>query len=170
MPDADALIAALGLQPHPEGGHYRETWRAEARDGERSPGSAIYYLLQAGAGSGWHRIDAAEVWHWYAGAALELRLAPASGEDPAHRLVLGPDLEAGQRPQLVVQAGDWQASASLGDWTLVGCTVSPAFEFRSFELAAPGWEPGGSLGPGSSPADPPTGSDAPDADRTEHAA
>ncbi len=107
------------------------------------PGSAIYYLLQAGERSAWHRIDAAEVWHLYAGAALELRIAPACrARSPPSRLVLGPDLEAGQRPQLVVPAGDWQSSASLGDWTLVGCTVSPAFEFRSFELAEPGWEPG----------------------------
>jgi uncharacterized protein len=140
--DADVLIAALGLQPHPEGGHYRETWRADASPGKRPAGSAIYFLLRAGERSAWHRVDAAEIWHWYGGDPLELSIAHASGEQSARRLILGPDLDAGQRPQLIVPAGDWQAAISLGAWTLVGCTVSPAFEFDAFELAEPGWAPG----------------------------
>jgi uncharacterized protein len=144
--DADAIIAALRLVPHPEGGHYRETWRAEAAPGTRAAGSAIYFLLRSGERSAWHRVDAAEIWHWYDGAPLELSIAPASGEQPARRLRLGPDLHAGRRPQLIVPAGDWQAAASLGDWTLVGCTVSPAFEFEGFEMAEPGWTPGGYTG------------------------
>jgi predicted cupin superfamily sugar epimerase len=145
MPDAETIIAALGLQPHPEGGHYLETWRAHAPAGVRSAGSAIYYLLRAGERSAWHRVDAAEAWHHYAGAPLELRTAPGSGERTAQRHVLGTDVTTGQRPQLIVPAGDWQSAAALGEWTLVGCTVSPAFEFTAFELAQPGWEPG--IGP-----------------------
>jgi predicted cupin superfamily sugar epimerase len=144
MPEADVetLIAVLELQPHPEGGFYRETWRAAAPVGARSAGSAIYYLLAAGQRSAWHRVDAAEAWHHYAGAPLELRLADASGDRPAECHILGPDIAAGQRPQIIVPPGGWQSAASLGAWTLVGCTVSPAFEFAGFELAKPAWEPG----------------------------
>jgi hypothetical protein len=140
--DADAIIASLQLRPHPEGGFYRETWRAAAPAGVRPAGSAIYYLLAAGQRSAWHRVDAAEAWHHYAGASLELLVADGSGDLPPERHVLGPDIPAGQRPQVVVPPGAWQSAASLGAWTLVGCTVSPAFEFAGFELAAPGWEPG----------------------------
>jgi predicted cupin superfamily sugar epimerase len=142
MSDAQTIISALGLQPHPEGGHYAETWRADASPGERPPGTAIYYLLQRGENSAWHRIDAAEMWHFYAGDPLALSIAVGSGDEPAQRHVLGPDITAGQRPQLIVPTGDWQSAASLGEWSLVGCTVSPAFRFEGFELAERGWEPG----------------------------
>lgn len=142
MPDADPIIEALGLRPHPEGGSYVETWRAETGAGERPPGTAIYYLLRAGERSRWHRVDAAEVWHYYAGDPLALSIAPASGAEPAEDHVLGVDLSSGQRPQIIVPPGCWQAAASLGEWTLVGCTVSPGFDFDGFELADPDWEPG----------------------------
>lgn len=142
MSDARSIIETLGLRPHPEGGWYVETWRADAAEGERASGSAIYYLLGAGERSGWHRVDAAEAWHHYAGAPLELWVAAEGGTRvEAERHVLGPDLAAGQRPQLVIPVGAWQAAASLGEWTLVGCTVSPAFQFEGFELAPPDWEP-----------------------------
>ncbi len=142
MSDASSIIALLGLQPHPEGGHFVETWRADGPEGERAAGTAIYYLLPAGERSHWHRLDAAETWHYYAGAPLALSIAPAVGTEAAERHILGPDLTAGQRPQLVVPPGAWQSAESTGAWTLVGCTVSPAFEFEGFELAARGWEPG----------------------------
>jgi predicted cupin superfamily sugar epimerase len=149
MDDADAVIALLGLEPHPEGGWFAETWRAEAPEGARPAGSAIYFLLRAGESSRWHRVDAAEAWHHYAGAALELRIAVDAAADEAaaeavRRIAvqrLGSDLAAGERPQVVVPAGAWQAARSLGAWTLVGCTVSPAFEFAGFELAPDGWAP-----------------------------
>ena len=135
----DDVITALQLQPHPEGGHYRETWRHE--DGEsRGAGTAIYYLLQAGERSHWHRVDAAEVWHWYAGAPLELMMA-GDGYGPSPH-VLGNDIAAGQQPQVVVPADAWQSAYSLGDYTLVGCTVAPGFEFSGFEMAPSGWTPG----------------------------
>ena len=140
LSEADRIIESLGLQPHPEGGWYAETWRADAAKGKRASGTAIYFLLKAGERSHWHRVDAAEIWHFYAGAALELGVS-ADG-DSARSLLLGPDLSAGQRPQLIVPPGAWQAARSLGDWTLVGCTVSPGFEFGKFELAPPGWAPG----------------------------
>jgi predicted cupin superfamily sugar epimerase len=142
MHDPDRIISELGLRPHPEGGHYVETWRAEAGVGERPPGTAIYYLLRAGERSHWHRLDATEVWHYYAGEPLALSVAAGSGLEPSRRRVLGADLAAGQRPQLVVPAGDWQSAEPLGAWTLVGCTVSPGFRFEGFELAAPDWKPG----------------------------
>lgn len=137
----DEVIQTLGLQPHPEGGWYAETWRTPAPEGQRSPGTAIYYALGEGERSHWHRVDATEIWHWHAGAPLELSLA-ATGSDTPAALILGPDLAAGQRPQGVVPTLHWQAARSLGAWTLVGCTVSPGFEFRGFEMAAPGWSPG----------------------------
>jgi len=137
---ADDIIRQLGLTPHPEGGHYAETWRAPAPEGQRSAGTAIYFLLKAGERSHWHRVDAAEAWHWYGGAPLVLETS-ADGEAVAEA-ILGLDFAAGQHPQAVVPAHHWQAARSLGDWTLVGCTVSPAFEFRGFEMAPPGWRPG----------------------------
>ncbi len=139
MNDADAVIAALGLKPHPEGGWYVETWLAESLTGERPAGSAIYYLLQAGERSHWHRIDAAEAWHHYSGDSLELRIS-RDGRT-VHTVRLGRDIRAGERPQAIVPIGAWQAARSLGAWTLVGCTVAPAFDFAGFELAPPGWEP-----------------------------
>ncbi len=140
-PSADDLIETLGLAPHPEGGHYRETWRAATVAG-RSGGTAIYFLLRAGEVSHWHRVDAVEVWHHYAGDPLELGIAP-TGDEPAVWQVLGPDIAAGARPQLVVPAHAWQAARPLGEWTLVGCTVVPGFDFAGFELAPPGWAPAG---------------------------
>ena len=146
MPDAmnaAAIIRELGLQPHPEGGHFRETFRDAVAAGDgggpRGASTAIYYLLQAGEVSLWHRIDAAEVWHWYAGAPLVLTVSE-NGHDAETR-VLGPELGARQRPQAVVPARAWQTAESLGAWTLVGCTVAPAFRFEDFELAPPDWRP-----------------------------
>ncbi len=133
------VIARLGLQPHPEGGHYRETFRDPHEIDGRSVGSAIYYLLDLGETSEWHRVDAAEIWFWHAGAPLVLTTSP-NGHDAA-AAHLGPDLARGQRPQIVVLAGHWQTATSLGAWTLVSCTVSPAFRFEGFEMAPPGWRP-----------------------------
>ena len=139
---AAEVIAALGLAPHPEGGHFRETFRdTTSGSGQRGASTAIYYLLQAGERSHWHRVDAAEVWHFYAGAPLKLELSADGRARSEHRL--GPDLAAGELPQAVVPKGVWQAAASLGAWTLVGCSVAPAFDFAGFELAPPGWSPGG---------------------------
>jgi predicted cupin superfamily sugar epimerase len=137
---AAEVVNLLALQPHPEGGWYRETFRDAAVDADgRGRSTAIYYLLAAGDVSEWHRVDAAEVWHWYAGAPLVLTLSP-NGHDAA-ATILGPQLQTGQRPQVVVPAGHWQTATSLGTWTLVGCTVAPAFAFAGFELAPPGWRP-----------------------------
>lgn len=134
----DEIIAQLDLRAHPEGGWYAETWRTAAPQGMRATGSAIYFLLRDGERSAWHRVDADETWHFYAGAALELRIS--DGTTTSTHL-LGPALALGQRPQITVPTGSWQAARSLGAWTLVGCTVSPAFEFGGFELAPSGWEP-----------------------------
>jgi predicted cupin superfamily sugar epimerase len=139
MIDAARVIETLDLKPHPEGGHFGETWRAPAEPGERSAGTAIYYLLQAGEVSHWHRVDAAEAWHWYAGAALELALSPDGRQVSHHEL--SADIAGAARPQFVIPAGVWQSARSLGDWTLVGCTVSPGFEFSGFEMAPAGWQP-----------------------------
>ena len=129
----------LGLQPHPEGGHFRETFRdPRPIDGMRAASTAIYFLLARGERSHWHKVDAVEVWHYYAGAPLTLRIADGSQRT---NLTLGPNLAAGERPQGVVPAGAWQAAESLGDWTLAGCTVAPGFEFAGFELASKDWEP-----------------------------
>ncbi|WP_461357540.1 cupin domain-containing protein [Bradyrhizobium sp. USDA 4454] len=134
------IVARLDLKPHPEGGHYRETFRDERRDADgRSHSTAIYFLLARGERSHWHRIDAVETWHYYAGAPLTLRIAP-EGEQQ-HAIALGPDVIGGEQPQVIVPAGAWQAAESSGDWTLVGCTVAPGFEFATFELAPKGWEP-----------------------------
>ncbi|MFG1373143.1 cupin domain-containing protein [Xanthobacter oligotrophicus] len=140
---AEEVVALLQLQPHPEGGHFRETFRdaPAGRDvaGEaRGASTAIYFLLKAGQRSHWHRVDAAEVWHWHAGAPLTLAIADGAGR---RDVALGPDLRAGERPQAVVPPFAWQAAESRGAWTLVGCTVAPAFRFEGFELAPPGWEP-----------------------------
>jgi predicted cupin superfamily sugar epimerase len=137
---AAAVIRLLDLQPHPEGGHYRETFRDE-RKGERAVCTAIYYLLARGERAHWHKVDAVEVWHHYAGSALTLEIA-ASDAGPVERVALGPDLAAGERPQAVVSAHAWQAAESLGDWTLCGCTVAPGFKFAGFTLAPKGWSPG----------------------------
>jgi len=136
---ADAVIRLLDLRPHPEGGHFRETFRDAPEERGRAASTAIYFLLTAGEVSRWHRIDAAEVWHWYAGAPLELSLAPPQGASVQIRL--GSSLESGERPQAVVPAGHWQRARSLGDWTLIGCTVAPGFIFEGFELADEGFEP-----------------------------
>jgi uncharacterized protein len=136
---ADAIIALLGLVPHPEGGHFRETFRDPASvNGSRAASTAIYFLLRAGEVSRWHRVDAAEVWHWYAGAPLMLSITDDAGR---RTITLGSDLGAGQRPQAVVPARAWQQAHSAGAWTLVGCTVAPGFEFAGFELAPPGFVP-----------------------------
>ncbi|CAJ0889414.1 hypothetical protein AMST5_03960 [freshwater sediment metagenome] len=132
---AAEVARLLDLGPHPEGGFYRETFRDAAGAGGRAASTAIYYLLPAGQVSAWHRVDAAEIWHWHAGAPLELTLF-ADGRHTVHRL--GADLPGGERPQGVVPAGVWQSARSLGAWTLVGCTVAPGFEFAHFQLAAPG--------------------------------
>jgi uncharacterized protein len=132
---AEAIIAKLGLQPHPEGGWYRETWKGPEIAG-RASGTAILFLLRAGERSHWHRVDADEIWLWHAGAPLVLSMGQTRAAD--HRL--GPDVLGGEAPQIVVPAGWWQAAQSTGDWTLVSCTVSPGFRFNGFELAPPGWD------------------------------
>lgn len=137
----DDVIERLGLKPHPEGGFFRETFRDSASCGlgGRAASTAIYYLLREEDSSAWHRVtDAAEVWHHYAGAPLELTLSPGRGTTMVR---IGPDLASGQEPQAVVPAGVWQRARPLGGWVLVGCTVAPAFEFKSFEMAPEGWEP-----------------------------
>jgi predicted cupin superfamily sugar epimerase len=136
--EAEAVIAALDLAPHPEGGWFRETHRDAAPPGGRGASTAIYYLLAGGERSHWHRIDAVEIWHWYAGAPLALAIAAAGA---VTRLSLGPAIAAGERPQAIVPAHAWQSAESLGAWTLVGCTVAPAFDFAGFEMAPPGWAP-----------------------------
>lgn len=141
---ANALTAAevirrLDLKPHPEGGFYRETFRDGRAASGRSVSTAIYYLLGTGDVSEWHRVDAAEVWHFYAGAPLVITVSENGHDASAHHL--GPDLLRGQRPQFVVPAGWWQTATSLGAWTLVGCTVAPGFVFEGFELAPPDWRP-----------------------------
>jgi predicted cupin superfamily sugar epimerase len=139
---ATDVINLLALKPHPEGGYFRESFRDQRTvAGARTASTAIYFLLARGERSHWHRVDAAEVWHYYAGAPLMLEIAEHAGA-PITRVTLGPDLAAGERPQVVVGADVWQAAASLGDWTLVGCTVAPGFDFAGFELAPRDWEPG----------------------------
>lgn len=144
MSDARALIERLGLAPHPEGGWYRETWRAPAHDGERASATAIHFLLEAGQRSHWHRVDAAEIWLWHAGDPLILTVA-AKDDGPVEAVALGPDVLGGQALQHVIPDGWWQAAepaASLSGYSLVSCVVSPGFEFAGFELAPPHWEPG----------------------------
>lgn len=139
-PAAGEIIARLGMQAHPEGGWYVETFRDVALTDDRPASTAIYYLLEAGQQSAWHRVDAVETWHFHDGAPLALRRSPPEG-GTAETLTLGRDLAAGERPQIVIPKLWWQAARSLGDWTLVGCTVAPGFRFEGFELAPPGWEP-----------------------------
>jgi predicted cupin superfamily sugar epimerase len=134
------VIRLLDLQPHPEGGWYRQTFKDTPADEGRPASTAIYYLLQAEEASAWHKIDAVEVWHYYAGAPLSLTLSPPDGQ-AATVHVLGPDLRAGARPQMVVPTSWWQTAASQGAWTLVGCTVAPGFNFDGFELAPRDWRP-----------------------------
>jgi predicted cupin superfamily sugar epimerase len=133
--DAASVIAALDLHPHPEGGHYRETWRDSPADGSRGAGTSILFLLRDGEVSRWHRVDAAELWIWQAGAPLTLRLSPG-GE-----VRLGPDLDRAEVLHSVAPAGVWQAARPEGAWTLCCCVVAPAFRFEGFELAPPGWTP-----------------------------
>jgi uncharacterized protein len=165
---AAEIIDLLGLAQHPEGGHFRETFRDEARIfgitsalsttsrerqgigqlSDRTPNeeigraasTAIYFMLARGERSHWHRVDAVEIWHYYAGAPLELAITKGES-DPTTRVRLGNDLAAGERPQAVVPAEVWQSAATLGDWTLAGCTVAPGFEFSGFEIAPAGWKP-----------------------------
>ena len=133
------IIARLGLEPHPEGGHYVELWRDPPPEGGRGRASLIHFLLQAGEVSHWHAVDAPEIWIWQAGAPLALSIAETGQAGETVRL--GPDLMADDRFQAVVPEGHWQAARSLGDWTLVSCVVAPAFRFEGFTLAAPGWDP-----------------------------
>ncbi|MAB82857.1 MAG: cupin [Phycisphaerae bacterium] len=139
LPPAHEVIARLGLKPHPEGGFFRETWRDMTDDGSRGSGTAILFLLREGDRSRWHRIDSTEIWHFYEGAPLELSIAE-DGE-AVQRWVLGPGLFEGESPQAIVPPDAWQSARSLGDWTLVGCTVSPAFDFDFFELADDDFDP-----------------------------
>ena len=140
MPTAAEIIARLELRPHPEGGHYRETFRDQGVDANgRSRSTSIYFLLARGERSHWHRIDAIEVWHYYAGSPLTLRIA--NDGCTQHVVRLGTDLASGDRPQAIVPAQAWQSAETTGEWTLVGCTVAPGFQVSGFELAPPGFEP-----------------------------
>ncbi|MGN6374279.1 MAG: cupin domain-containing protein [Sphingomonas sp.] len=141
MSSARDLIARLNLAPHPEGGWYRETWRAPAAAGERASATAILFLLESGGRSHWHRVDAAELWLWHAGAPLTLSMA-ASEAGPIEHHRLGGDVAGGEAPQLLVPPHHWQAATADRGWTLVSCVVSPGFDFAGFDLAAPGWAPG----------------------------
>lgn len=138
---AAEIVELLGLEPHPEGGWYRQTFADTPADSGRAHSTAIYYLLEGGAAGRWHRVDSAEAWHWYAGAPLTLTTSPDGVA--AHTETLGPDLAAGERPQIIIPHGMWQSARSGGAWTLVGCTVAPGFEFAHFEMAPEGWEPTG---------------------------
>jgi len=137
---AKEIIRMLDLQPHPEGGWYKQTFQDEPGPDGRAKSTCIYFLLEAEQVSVWHRVDAVETWHWYAGAPISISLSPPDGQGvTAH--VLGPDLRAGCRPQVIVPTSWWQTAVSLGAWTLVGCTVAPGFRFEGFEMAAPDWSP-----------------------------
>ena len=135
---AAEVIRLLDLQPHPEGGHYRETFRDSNLIGGRAASTAIYFLLARGERAHWHRVDAVETWHFYAGSPLALSI---SDGDKVKIIRLGPGIEKGEQPQAIVPVQAWQSAESLGDWTLVGCTVAPGFEFSGFELAPKGWVP-----------------------------
>jgi len=138
---AAGLIAELGLAPHPEGGWYRETWRETGVEGEgRGHATAIYFLLEAGQRSHWHRVDAAELWLFHAGSPLELRIAPGE-QGPVETIALGAAVARGERPQGLVPAGWWQSAGADAGWALVSCVVAPGFDFAGFELAPPGWTP-----------------------------
>lgn len=144
--NAEILIAALDLQPHPEGGWYRESWRAEAPDGQRATASAVYYLMERGQRSHWNRVDADEIWLWHAGDPIDVSVA-TSDSGPVRTTRLGGDVAAGDQPQVVVPAGRWESAQPAPDghagYSLISCIVAPAFEFAGFELAEPGWSPGG---------------------------
>jgi predicted cupin superfamily sugar epimerase len=139
MSEADRLIAALNLAPHPEGGWYRQTFADVAGPDGRPRSTAIIFLLKAGESSRWHRIDAVEIWHWHGGGPLELTIAEPGR--PRAVIRLGGDIAAGETPQGIVPAHAWQMARPLGDYAFVGCTVTPGFRFEGFELAAEGWEP-----------------------------
>ena len=138
---AEDIIAQLALEPHPEGGWYRQTWQSEVACAARASGTCIYFLLKPGERSHWHRVDAVEIWHHYAGATLTLRVSEAA-DGPAERFRLGRDLRAGERPQVMVPKDAWQSAenTSAEDWGLVGCTVSPGFRFEGFTLAEPAFD------------------------------
>ena len=138
MATAASIIRALDLKPHPEGGHYRETFRDPRVIDGRAVSTSIYFLLARGERSHWHRIDAAEIWHYYAGAPLKLEVVDGSKEEIVR---LGADVHGDEVPQFTVPARAWQAAESFGDWTLVGCTVAPGFSFDGFELAPKDWKP-----------------------------
>ena len=140
MREAERIIAALSLSPHPEGGHYGETFRDKEPANGRAYSTAIYYLLRTGEVSRLHKIDAVEVWHFYRGAPLELTIVEEGKPAVVH--ILGADVEKGERPQIIVPAGAWQEARPLGDYTLVGCTVAPGFLFETFEMAPSGSAPG----------------------------
>jgi len=135
---AAEIIRRLELEPHPEGGHYRETFRDPHAVNGRAASTSIYFLLQRGERSHWHRIDAVETWHYYLGAPLKLSIVNGASEEIIR---LGPDIANDETPQVTVPARAWQAAETTGDWTLVGCTVAPGFEFSGFELAPKGWRP-----------------------------
>lgn len=141
VPAASTAIERLGLRPHPEGGWYAETWRAVPVGTNRPTASAILYLLAAGERSHWHRVDAAEIWQFSAGDPLELRVWAGDGAPVVTHVLAGGTTDDSESPQVVVAAGAWQTARPLGAWTLVGCIVSPAFDFAGFELAPAGWEP-----------------------------
>ena len=138
MPSAADIIRRLDLKPHPEGGHYRETFRDQHTVNGRAASTSIYFLLQRGERSHWHRVDAVETWHYYSGAPLKLSVVNGASEEIFR---LGPDIAGGEAPQVTVPARAWQAAETTGDWTLVGCTVAPGFEFAGFELAPKEWTP-----------------------------
>ena len=135
---ADEVIALFGLKTHPEGGHYRETFRDALGHGTRAHSTAILFLLAAGDLSRWHKVDAAEHWHFHGGAPLLLEIREG---DARREIRLGPDWRAGDVPHAIVPAHAWQSARSLGDWTLVGCSVAPGFDFSGFEMAPDCWEP-----------------------------
>lgn len=139
MTSAKDIIRTLGMKPHPEGGHYVETFRDDEGPEGRGFSTAIYYLLVAGEYSHWHKVDAVEIWHWHAGGPLALTISPNGHDAEAHRL--GPNIMTGERPQVIVPRNAWQTAESLGAWTLVGCTVSPGFTFNGFTMAPPDWRP-----------------------------
>jgi hypothetical protein len=139
--EADDLIQQLQMRPHPEGGHYREAFRDNPPGGgKRAHSTAIYFLLKKGEVSRWHRIDSAEVWHFYRGSPLELSIAPLRG--PAEKFILGNRFEKNERPLMAVPPNAWQTARSTGAYTLVGCTVAPGFDFEKLEMAPDGFEPG----------------------------
>ena len=140
MVSAQSVIERFSLQPHPEGGHYRELYRHQAPDGKRGVATSILFLLTAGEESAWHCVDAVEIWHYHAGAPLALTISAENGIQDTRLLSAGMNDDG--LPQQVVGINQWQSAKSLGDWTLVGCTVAPAFSFDGFELACPGWSPG----------------------------